>query len=145
MLLSVKPIVIPVEFSGETAAVVRRAQQMTSDPTHFHLLHVMVPIDDLSPGVLLGDCTQESRTGHVRKRLGSLAVECIVSYTRQVVLLGSLGLAIADCACNQNADVIVIPTCSYHGIKRLVLGSVGESVIRNAKCGVLVLRCSDAE
>jgi nucleotide-binding universal stress UspA family protein len=55
------------------------------------------------------------------------------------------GPTIADYARDQEAELIIIPSHGYHGIKRLVLGSVAEGVIQHAKCSVLVLRRSDAE
>ena len=61
------------------------------------------------------------------------------------VLFGNPGLEIADYAKNIQADLIVIPSHGYHGVKRFVLGSVAERVIRHAECSVLVLRRSDAE
>jgi nucleotide-binding universal stress UspA family protein len=64
---------------------------------------------------------------------------------QQEVLFGDPGSQIVNFATNCNADLIVIPSHGYHGVKRLVLGSVAERVIRHAECSVLVLRRSDAE
>ena len=60
------------------------------------------------------------------------------------VLTGDPGTTITDYANEHAADLIVIPSHGYHGMKRLVLGSVAERVIRHAHCSVLVLRRSDA-
>jgi len=138
-------VVIPMDFSKESAGAVRTAQQMTSDTSQLHLLHMLVPIDDMSPGVLFGQVTEEMRTEHVQRHLAELAEECGVSEAKQVVLMGSPGPTIADYARDQEAELIIIPSHGYHGIKRLVLGSVAEGVIQHAKCSVLVLRRSDAE
>jgi nucleotide-binding universal stress UspA family protein len=55
------------------------------------------------------------------------------------------GTEIAEYADEIGADLIVIPSHGYHGVKRLLLGSVAERVIRAAHCSVLVLRRSDAD
>ncbi len=58
---------------------------------------------------------------------------------------GDPGLVITDYATEIGAGLIVIPSHGYHGLKRLVLGSVAERVIRHADCSVLVLRRGDAD
>ena len=58
----------------------------------------------------------------------------------QVVREGDPGLMIADYAADVQADLIVMPSHGYHGVKRLLLGSVAERVLRHANCPVLVLR-----
>ena len=59
--------------------------------------------------------------------------------------VGDPGTEIAEYAKSINADLIVIPSHGYHGIKRALLGSVAERVLRHAHCPVLVLRRSDAD
>ncbi|MEZ6063831.1 MAG: universal stress protein [Planctomycetaceae bacterium] len=145
MPLTCSKVVVPVDFSGESPNAIRAGLQLAGDPQNLHLLHVLVPIDDLSPGVLLGEVTEETRVEHIRANLKKLADDNGASDAQQVVLLGTPGLEIADYATQQSADMIVIPSHGYHGVKRLVLGSVAERVIRHAECSVLVLRRSDAE
>jgi nucleotide-binding universal stress UspA family protein len=48
--------------------------------------------------------------------------------------------AIAEAARNLNASLVVISTHGYSGIKRAVLGSTTERVVRTAPCPVLVVR-----
>ena len=138
-------VIVPIDFSGESNAAIRTALQIAGDASKLHLLHVLVPIDDLSPGVLLGKISEETRTEHVRKKLAETATECGVEAAIQCVQLGSPGLRIADYANEHDAGLIVIPSHGYHGLKRLVLGSVTDRVIRHAHCSVLVLRRSDAQ
>ena len=58
----------------------------------------------------------------------------------QVIRLGDPGFAITDYAREQEAELIVIPSHGFHGMNRLLLGSVADRVIRYADCPVLVLR-----
>ncbi|MBS7566093.1 universal stress protein [Mucilaginibacter sp. Bleaf8] len=52
---------------------------------------------------------------------------------------GSSGDGILSCAAQFNADLIVIGTHHRSGIDRLLMGSVAESVVRNATVPVLVV------
>ena len=61
------------------------------------------------------------------------------------VLAGDAGLETADYAKKVGADLIVVPSHGFHGMKRLLLGSTAERIIRHAHCSVLVLRRKDAE
>lgn len=54
------------------------------------------------------------------------------------VLDGPAGPAICDAADELGADVIVMGTRGRGGLRRAVLGSVSDHVIRNASCSVLV-------
>jgi universal stress protein A len=47
---------------------------------------------------------------------------------------------ITAAAREQKADLIVISTHGYSGVKHVVLGSVAERVVRHAPCPVLVVR-----
>jgi nucleotide-binding universal stress UspA family protein len=145
MSFTAQKVIVPVDFSGESPNAIRTGLQIAGDAKNVHLVHVLVPIDAISPGVLLGDVTEESRAEHVKENLAKLAAENGASDAQQVVLIGSPGLEIADYAKDNAADLIIVPSHGYHGVKRMVLGSVAEKVIRHAECSVLVLRRSDAE
>ena len=63
-----------------------------------------------------------------------------VAGVKTIIREGDPGLLIADYAAEVHADLIVMPSHGYHGVKRLLLGSVAERVLRHANCPVLVLR-----
>jgi nucleotide-binding universal stress UspA family protein len=48
--------------------------------------------------------------------------------------------AILDCAREWPANMIVVGSHGRHGIDRLLLGSVAESVVRHAPCSVEIVR-----
>ena len=145
MPFSSRSIVVPIDFSGESADAIRTAVQIAGDSSHVHLLHVLLPLDSISPGVLLGDVSDARREATVKEKMQALANEAGANRASLTVLFGSPGLEIADYASRHKADLIVIPSHGYHGVKRMVLGSVAERVIRHAECSVLVLRRTDAE
>jgi nucleotide-binding universal stress UspA family protein len=54
------------------------------------------------------------------------------------VLLGSPGAAICDLAAELGADAIVMGSRGRGGMKRALLGSVSDHVLRNAPCAVVI-------
>ena len=56
------------------------------------------------------------------------------------VLVGPAAEEIARVARSADADLIVVGTHGRRGVKRLVLGSVAERLVREASCPVLVIR-----
>jgi len=59
------------------------------------------------------------------------------------VLAGPAAQEILRVASGVHADLIVLGTHGRGGVKRLVLGSVAEEVLRHAGCPVLVMRDKD--
>jgi nucleotide-binding universal stress UspA family protein len=53
---------------------------------------------------------------------------------------GEVRSTIIDRAAHWGADLIVVGSHGHKGLVRLLLGSVAESVVRHAKCSVLVVR-----
>ncbi len=145
MAFSDVTVVVPVDFSEQSDFAVKSALSIAVDPKRLHVVHVLVPLDAVSPGVLLGNITNESRSAAVKKNMAKLVEQQSAVGACEEVLIGDPGLEIADYAKKIGADLIVIPSHGYHGLKRMVLGSVAERVIRHAECSVLVLRRKDAE
>jgi nucleotide-binding universal stress UspA family protein len=58
----------------------------------------------------------------------------------QFIRVGEAAAEILATAKEWSADMVVIGSHGRGGIKRLVLGSVAESVMRRARCPVLVVR-----
>jgi nucleotide-binding universal stress UspA family protein len=138
-------VVVPVDFSANTESSIQQALELVDASEKIHLIHVLFSLDAVSPGVVFGGVTDESRMQHVDEKFTELKRKLEAPDLRTVIRIGNPGLEIADFATEIGADLIVIPSHGYHGVKRLVLGSVAERVIRHANCDILVLRRSDAE
>lgn len=54
-------------------------------------------------------------------------------------IVGSAGPAICSFAADSGASVIILGSRGHGGIKRAVLGSVSDHVVRHAPCAVLIL------
>jgi nucleotide-binding universal stress UspA family protein len=65
-----------------------------------------------------------------------------VKYEHHLVL-GTAAEDIVRVAAEQNVDLIVIGTHGRTGLKRVLMGSVAEAVMRRAMCPVLTLKQSD--
>lgn len=140
MTFTAKKIVVPVDFSGESKNALEAAVPFGGE---LHCVHVLFPLSRIAPNLTMDDVTDRDRKAETAKQLQELCQPFNV--TSAEVLVGTPGLEVADYAKRIGADLIVIPSHGYHGVKRLVLGSVAERVIRHAECSVLVLRRSDAE
>lgn len=138
-------VVVPVDFSADSHRAIRTALELAAEPAAVHVIHVLFPLESASPGVLWGDVSDKSRRETAEKKLNELLQAHDLAGVNTTILIGDPGLEIADHAKRIGADLIVIPSHGYHGVKRLILGSVTERVIRHATCSVFVLRRNDAE
>jgi nucleotide-binding universal stress UspA family protein len=56
------------------------------------------------------------------------------------LLAGDPAHAILQCAAKESVDLIVMSTHGRTGFSRLLMGSIAEAVVREAKCPVLTLK-----
>lgn len=138
-------VVVPVDFSDETESAVRTGLALVSDPRGLHAVHVAFPLDATTRGLLPDDASDRARMEAAKSRLEELVTRLGATSATVTVLIGDAGLETADYAKRVGADLIVVPSHGYHGVKRLLLGSTAERVIRHAACSVLVLRRGDAD
>jgi nucleotide-binding universal stress UspA family protein len=57
-----------------------------------------------------------------------------------LVTTGSAGTALIEVASERKADLIVVGTIGRTGLRRALLGSVAETVAKEAPCSVLIVR-----
>lgn len=138
-------VIVPVDFSDSSVPAIQEALAVASGPESVHVIHVLPHLEQLSPGVVLGTTDDESRLKHATTYLGTWLGSNEIDGVRQRILIGDPGAMIVEYAGKARADLIVIPSHGFHGMKRMLLGSVAERVIRHADCAVYVLRRTDAE
>ncbi|HEY3966037.1 MAG TPA: universal stress protein [Planctomycetaceae bacterium] len=137
-------VVVPVDFSVHSLAAIATALELVAKPSDVHVIHVLMGGSDRdllrewAPGT-----EAETWDSAGRQRLAEFLKSHDIAGVVQEVRLGDPGFAITDYARQQQAAMIVIPSHGFHGIRRLLLGSVADRVIRYAPCPVLVLRCHD--
>ena len=135
-----KKIVVPVDFSDFSLKAIDRAVELADEQTEMLVIHVMLPLNVMEPGVMFGEVTDETRSENVEAHLRKHIADKGYSHMTPHAVVGDPGQEIAKFAEKQSADLIVMPSHGYGFFKQLLLGSVAERVVRLAHCPVLVLK-----
>jgi nucleotide-binding universal stress UspA family protein len=130
------------------AAARALAAQMRSEGAEILVLEVVEPrIFSTPPQMLAGYAPEQDE---ILKEQFKQAHES-VNRTSQVlrsagfnvdtrVAEGEVRTGILDVAAEWHADLIVLGSHGRQGLERFLLGSVADSIVRNAHCSVLVVR-----
>jgi universal stress protein A len=141
-------ILVAVDFSEESRSALACAAEMASKfDASLTLVHVVEPHfgppeADLPP--LAGEASDAEEFAEAKLELNALG-EQMLGPCRVVETTVRAGLAffeITEAAKALGADLIVVGTHGYTGLKRALLGSTAEKVVRHAPCPVLVARDS---
>ena len=142
-----KTVIVPIDFSQDSVKAIAMGRKHVARPEQLHVVHVVFPFDFIeSRGVMDEEMLiSEELRAEVDAQMTDSIRQADAVGASSIILVGDPGLAIADYAADIRADLIVVPTHGYHGVKRLFLGSTTERIIRHANCSVLVIRRSDAD
>jgi nucleotide-binding universal stress UspA family protein len=143
--LRVRSILVPLDFSppskqalGYAAAFARQFKARLT------LLHVVEPIatPDFAASFPLALENDEAKAAAVKELERAVKAARIPrgSVEKLLVRFGRSFHEIAEAARTRKADLIIISTHGYTGLKRALLGSTTERVVRHAPCPVLVVR-----
>jgi universal stress protein A len=141
-VLALKTILVPIDFSeGSEKALdyaVPFAMQFGARITVLHIAQVYCCASEFA----YMPVEQEEMHERMRQRLGELAASRIGPEIMggTVVRDGTPCDEIIRAARDLKADIIVINTHGYTGLKHMLMGSTAELVVRNAPCPVLVVR-----
>ena len=148
-LLKIKTIVVPIDFSktSKKALVyaVRMAEQFGSKIV---LLNVVEPVatPDFACHPLMLE-TDKAKSA-AKARLEALCREAHLSakmVDRILVRYGAPFAEITSAARTLKADLIILTTHGYSGLKHVFMGSTAERVVRHAPCPVLTVREKEHE
>ncbi len=138
-----KTVVVPIDFSDDSITAIQTGRQYAEDPAGLHVLHVLPELRYAGP--LFEEWGQgRPRAEVVRERIEELINEAGANGAQAAVRVGDAGLTTVDFAKSVDAGLIVVPSHGHHGMRRILLGSTAERIIRHADCSVLVLRRTDA-
>ncbi|MEM6456946.1 MAG: universal stress protein [Acidobacteriota bacterium] len=146
-LPEIAKIVVPYDFSDDAERALQTALELPTADTHqVDLVHVVEPPMDPDVYVPLHDRYQayhfSALAEEVRKAMGKRlnALDLGSAPIETHVLHESAPTGVTDFAREHEADLIVIASHGLTGLRRFLLGSVTEKVLRLAHCPVLVLR-----
>ena len=141
-------ILIPLDKTKDSAAVLPRIQRLVDPGGEVILLHIIPLGLGTTTGYGAGSDAQRRR----QEQMQAMAyLEGIVAgieenqerYRCVVEASKSPSNGIVDCAAKENADLIAMLTHDRKGLSKLLKGSVAEKVKRLASMEVLVVKPSD--
>lgn len=133
-------VVVPIDFSDESMAAVDTALEIVDQPSSLHVIHVLPALAATEPGIIWDTIDDNSRRNHALQALNERFSGAKYQGVNISVAFGDPGHQISDFAENCHAELIVLPSHGRTGIKRVLLGSTAERVVRLSHCPVLVLR-----
>lgn len=139
-----KTVVVPIDFSEPSAEAIATAKEFTARPADVCVLHVLLPLEYMSPGLVFDTIDDETRRTAAEKHCAEFLAKHGISGVTSTIRFGDPAIEVSEYAKSVQADLIVIPSHGYHGVKRFLLGSVAERVLRHSECPVLVLHRTDA-
>lgn len=146
-------VVVGVDYSELGAVALERAFELAADrpAAELHAVNVVrnfgefVMLESAQPSVYgvslreasqrLQDYVDAARRRFEERHGRSAHIRCVTHLRAEIPAEEIVALAT-----EVGADVIVVGTHGRRGVRRLVLGSVAESVVRLADCAVLVVR-----
>jgi nucleotide-binding universal stress UspA family protein len=140
----IENILVPTDLSDASLKAVSYAKALAQQiGARVSLLYVIEPVvlPDAAALIIVPD---EQLVARMRKRLSDLAQgfeEKGFSFNHLLVRKGTPFHEIVLAAAK--ADMIVIATHGYTGLKHVLLGSTAERVVRHARCPVLVVPAHD--
>jgi nucleotide-binding universal stress UspA family protein len=142
-------ILVPFDFSDTAEHALAWAadlQRTTSAPT-LQLLHAIssrpVGTVGVATAALLPDADEMAT---LERKMVAKARAIEATATAAVWIRASnIGDIIVDAAKDAGADLIVMGSHGRTGVKRFVLGSVAEHVLRHAACPVVTVRAGHAK
>lgn len=133
-------VVVPVDFSDDSFAVLETALTLVPDASHLSLVYVLPVLEPAEPGVIWTTIDDEARRHHAELALAERLDAKRFGGIRTHVAFGDPAHEIADFAERERADLIVLSSHGRTGLTRLFIGSVAEKTVRLARCPVLVLK-----
>lgn len=137
-------IVFPTDFSTVSDAALAHAVALAKDrDAELVILHVEEPPTAYGGGEMYYGMP-EPDTEAIQKMLSEIVPPGGTVPYRHRLVTGNPADEIVRVADEEGAELIVMATHGRTGLMRLLMGSVAEAVVRNAKCPVLSFKPSEA-
>jgi universal stress protein A len=136
-MLRFRKILCPVDFDAASLQALKLASELAKESgATLHLLHIVVLPPAPEVALPFGRMEEAAR-GRLEKLIRQhtdRGTHCEVR-----VMMGDAAAEVLLAAKRTRADLIVMATHGRTGLRRLMLGSVAERVVREAPCPVLSL------
>lgn len=136
-------ILVPYDFSPTSDAALHLAvdlhKSLGGTIKLLHLINTPLMAVSVAGEVPLPPPTERDFS-QVEGELRAVVARSVPDAEIQVTLTADLGVGVVEAAEKFGATMIVIGTHGRGGIKRLLLGSVAEHVVRSASCPVMTVR-----
>lgn len=144
----IRQILVPVDFSEHSHKALRYARPFAEQfGASLLLLHVIEPMvfpGEFGYAPIEPEDMDQQRMDKARQQLKKVAEELGATVPVQsMVRLGRAWKEIVDSARAKDADLLIISTHGYTGLKYALLGSVAEKIVRHSPCPVLVVRTEE--
>jgi nucleotide-binding universal stress UspA family protein len=140
-------VVVGYDFSHSGSAALSRAIALAVRAP-FHVLHVACIVDRHGPLAIphhgpidyaYTETLQQALTDVIAQELRAADILGRVHFCVHI-RIGKPAQELLDLARDVGADLIIVGSKGLGGVERLVLGSVSETIVREAKCTVEVAR-----
>lgn len=136
-----KSVVVPIDFSDASSMAIETALEIAASRDRIHIVSVL-PALDLTELGETGMISDEDRINSCREYMSRYLTEHGYGSLEMHASVGDPGTRVIEHAIKVNADLIVMPSHGRHGLKRWLLGSTTERVLRHSLLPVLVLRAT---
>lgn len=142
-MLAVRSILCPVDFSEQSRQALRWAAAIAeARGGQLTVLSVVEPLLAQAAAIRMGvDLTHADTTPALREFVETTVTEDVrqATHLRMEVAVGVAAEAILNAARERQAELIVMGTHGRGGLRKLLLGSTAEQVLRRAQAAVLVV------
>ncbi len=144
--LKLRRILVPLDFSGLSRQALQwavpLARQEKARISFVHVLQSPVVMQSLPDGSMTFPVNVQGMVSSAQERLDQLAAQLLPAAVRGTMLVqdGNAALGVVGAAKKIDADLIVLAATGRSGLKRVMLGSTAERIVRHAHCPVLAVR-----
>ncbi len=137
-----KRIVVPVDFSDPSRAAAAQARTLAVRfDAHLHLVHALASPAWTHSELRIPPSGWEAIRGQAKETLRALRMELAPEVEVSAELVEAEPAAAIKAAVERrDAELVVMGTHGYRGLKHLVLGSVAEKTLRTVPCPTLAVK-----
>lgn len=134
-------VLVPIDFSDVSYQAIPVAKAYIEETAALKIIHVLSPLHPADPAVIWDTLKDDERKQNVQSFLRKKIHDLGYGTADVEVRIGDPGTHISDYAAEIEADLIVMPSHGERGLlRRILVGSVAERVVRQAHCPVLILK-----